>query len=37
MTINRLDDDQARALFKDTLAKRQSVLDLAAVDAGVST
>ena len=36
MTINRLDDDQARALFKDTLASRQSFSDLAAMDAGVS-
>jgi len=34
---NRLDDDQARALFKDTLASRQSFSDLAAIDAGVST
>jgi len=34
---NRLDDDQARALFKDTLASRQSFSDLAAMDAGVST
>ena len=36
MTINRLDDDQARALFKDTLANQQSFLHLAAMDAGVS-
>jgi len=34
---NRLDDDQARELFKDTLANRQSFSDLAAMDAGVST
>jgi len=34
---NRLDDDQARALFKDTLASLQSFSDLAAMDAGVST
>jgi len=34
---NRLDDDQARALFKDTLASQQSFSDLAAMDAGVST
>ena len=34
---NHLDDDQARALFKDTLASRQSFSDLAAMDAGVST
>jgi len=34
---NRLDDDQARALFKDALASRQSFSDLAAMDAGVST
>ena len=33
---NCLDDDQARALFKDTLASRQSFSDLAAMDAGVS-
>ena len=32
---NHLDDDQARALFKDTLENRQSFLDLAAMDAGV--
>ena len=37
MTINRLDDDQARALFKDTLASRQSFSDVGAMDAGVST
>jgi len=34
---NRLDDDQARALFKDTLASQQSFSDLAAMDVGVST
>jgi len=34
---NRLDDDQARALFKDTLASRQSLSDLATKDAGAST
>ena len=34
---NRLDDDQARALFKDTLASRQSFSDVGAMDAGVST
>jgi len=34
---NRLDDDQLRALFKDTLANQQSFSDLAAMDAGVST
>jgi hypothetical protein len=34
---NRLDDDQARELFKNTLANRQSFSDLAAMDAGVST
>jgi len=34
---NRLDDDQARVLFKDTLASQQSFLDLAAMDASVST
>jgi len=34
---NRLNDGHARALFKDTLASRQSFLDLAAMDAGVST
>jgi len=33
---NRLDDDQARELFKDTLATRQSFSDLAAMDVGVS-
>ena len=32
---NRLDDDQARELFKDTLTNRQSFSDLAAMDAGV--
>ena len=34
---NCLDDDQACALFKDTLANRQSFSDLATMDAGVST
>jgi len=34
---NHLYDDQARALFKDTSASRQSFSDLAAMDAGVST
>jgi len=34
---NRLDDDQARELFKYTLANRQSFSDLAAMDVGVST
>ena len=34
---NRLNDDQARELFKNTLAHRQSFLDLATMDAGVST
>jgi len=34
---NRLDDDQARALFKDTLASRQSFSDLGAMELGVST
>jgi len=37
MPGNRLNDDQARTLFKDTLASRQSLSDLAAMDAGVST
>jgi len=32
---NRLDDDQTRALFKDTLANPQSFSDLATIDAGV--
>jgi hypothetical protein len=31
MTINHLDDDQARTLFKDNLANRQSFLDGSAV------
>ena len=34
---NYLDDDQARELFKYTLANRQSFSDLAAMDVGVST
>jgi len=34
---NRLDDDQARELLKDTLATRQSFSDLAAMDVSVST
>jgi len=34
---NRLDDDQALELFKDTLATRKSFFDLAAMDGGGST
>ena len=34
---NRLDDNKAHELFKDTLANQQSFSDLAAMDAGVST
>jgi len=34
---NRFDDYQAHALFKDTLVSRQSLSDLAAMDAGAST
>ena len=37
MPGNRLDDDQAHVLLKDTLANRQSFSDLAAMDAGMST